>query len=354
MKMTTTKGIQYLFWGVSLVNVIFQVKFGINYLTYMLYVFIFLCLCVKQIDSREFLLYALFIPNKYLEILSIPIYLFFRKSLLRLKYSPKVLLFLLFVLLSGILNCFVYKGLLITTLFQVAFYYCVFSLAVEFQNELDIKKIVCFLDDIFILEILAAILDIVFTKNIGDNIRGTFESAHYFGVFLLIYLFMLYKVKNKHRKCLNIILRCISASVIFILADAKHVALVVVFSFVIVLFLNAVHLKQQLLVLATFLLVGTALFVTFAESDIGNALIQSHEARVYLYNEKYNKKYTYIANTYEEMDSINGLIGFGAGQYGSQISISMSKGMIYEWNPELSFYNYAIQPFKNAIGVLMT
>lgn len=354
MKIPSKRIIQTIFFVFSIINVVLQVKLGINYLTYIIYAFILLCLCIQKISAEEFLLYILFIPNKYLQILSIPIFLFFRKSFFKFKQQKKIVSFLIFILLSGIFNCFAFNGLLVITLFQVGFYACVFLLIVEFQNGINIEYFSYFMDNIFILQIICSVLDIIISKGIADNIRGTFESAHYLGVFLLVYLFVIYKIRNKHKNKVNTILRVISAIVIFVLADAKHVALVVAFSFIIILFLNLIHLKQQLLVLSACLLIGTTLFINFAESDIGNSLIKSNTARVYLYNENYNKKYTYIVNTYEEMKSINGLIGFGAGQYGSQISITMSKGVIYDWRPELSFYTYAIQPFKNAIANLMT
>ena len=52
------------------------------------------------------------------------------------------------------------------------------------------------------------------------------------------------------------------------------------------------------------------------------------------------------------MLGLNGL--FGVGQFGSQISLMISQGIIYYWRPEYSVFHYAIAPFTNAIRGLMT
>ena len=355
MRLSKTKGIEYIFFILSVINIFLQLKYSIAYVTYVIYAFIFAGVCTKVIDNERFLLYALFIPNKYLQILTIPIYLFLKGKLFRTRLPKKITLFIGFIFFAGVINCCIYKGLFLATLFQVGLYYCILVLAQQFNDDYSCEKIyIDFFDYVFVLQVFCAILELLMARGSGDNIRGTFESAHYFGVFLLAYLYMLYKVDNRKQKKFDKLIRYALAIVIFILADAKHVFAVVLLSFILVKILSQLHIKRQIMFVGAALLIGSGLFITIAQSSIDHSLIKGQSASTYLYNDKYNKKYAYMVNTLEEMKSINGLIGFGVGQYGSQISITMSKGIIYEWNDGLSAYKYAIAPYKRAIRGLMT
>lgn len=354
MRVSRRKGLEYAFFILSIINVIVKQKYGIAYISYISYLIILMEVCTKKINCEKFLLYALFIPNKYLQIFTIPIYLFLKGKIFKPKFTKTITIFFILIIFSGIVNCFVYKGLLIATVFQLGFYYCILVLIQQFNDYADERISVEFFDYIFVVQIICALLNILISHGIGDNIKGTFESAHYLGVFLLVYLYMLYKVDNKKKSRMEIIVRYAFGIVIFILADAKHIFLVVMVAACIVWILNKMNIRKQIMIIGVCLLVGMGLFINFAQSDAGHLLIKGHDARTYLYNEKYNKKYTYLVNTYEEMKSINGLIGFGLGQYGSQISITLSKGIIYEWNDELVAYKYAIEPYRRSISGLMT
>ncbi len=58
-----------------------NIIFGNQYLEYVLLLYIFVCLITKKFKADEFLIYALFIPNKYLQFLAVPMYLFFTGNL---------------------------------------------------------------------------------------------------------------------------------------------------------------------------------------------------------------------------------------------------------------------------------
>lgn len=354
MKLSKVKGTEYIYFFLSVINTILCLQYGINVMTYIIFAFIFVGLCTKTIDCETFFLYTLFIPNKYLQILTIPVYLFVKGKLFKPRFTRNTILFLGLIAFSGIINCIVYRGFVPAVIFQIGFYYCILLLIEQFTRKIDVRLYIDFFDDIFVLQIICALIEIIVKHAFKDNVRGTFESAHYFGVFLLTYLYMLYKVKNKKRKPYETGIRFITGTIILILADAKHVLLVVAISIIIAWILNKLHVKKQIFFVGMMLLIGIILFITFVQSGIGHTLIKGETMKTYLYNDKYNKKYVYMVNTYEEMQSINGLIGFGVGQYGSQISLTMSKGIIYDWNPHLASYKYAINPYKRAISGLMT
>ena len=336
MKLLPIKKLEYVFGILSIVNIFIQYIYNINYVTYIIFLFILLETYFNKMDSQEFLLFSFFIPNKYLQIISIPIYLFMKRDLFKPQLTRKAILFLGGITAFGLINCAIYKGLLIQTLLQVGFYYCILLLVQEFWSNDSVKTRVRFFDYIFVLQIVCALLEILITGGIKDNIRGTFKSAHYFGIYLLIYLYMQYKIDNKNKKHSETILLCVVDVVFFILADAKHVLVVILLAFLLVVILNKLHIQRQITIVGVILLIGGCGGLIFSQSNVGKAVIEKSYIRPYLYDQRYNKKYEYMINTYENMKSINGLVGFGVGQYGSQISLTMSKGIIYEWNPDLT------------------
>lgn len=74
----------------------------------------------------------------------------------------------------------------------------------------------------------------------------------------------------------------------------------------------------------------------------------------YILNLNFNKKVQFYKNTFAQLMGINGIFGYGAGLYGSQICITFAKGIIYDWNPSLGIYPYAIAPYAKAIRGIMT
>ena len=74
----------------------------------------------------------------------------------------------------------------------------------------------------------------------------------------------------------------------------------------------------------------------------------------YILNLNFNKKVQFYKNTFAQLMGINGIFGYGAGLYGSQICITFAKGIIYDWNPSLGIYSYAIAPYAKAIRGIMT
>lgn len=343
-----------IFILLSIVNILVILFTDKGYLSYLIFVVLLTAKMHKGINNEKFLLYALFIPNKYLQLFAIPLYLLFTGSLLRPRFSKKAIILIIYVTVFGVFNCLVYNGFIISTLFQIGVYYCTLVMIKSFDRNLDIKIAFTIFNKMFYLQFITVILQIIITRGIGDNIKGTLISAHYLGVYLLIYIYMLLKVKSvillNWRKYINIVL----AIAIFILADAKHIFIVFVIAYLIAFVFKKLHIKNRLTVFGICMIIGTILVLNLSQSNVYNGLFLNKYIAPYIYNVNYNKKYMYLLNTMEKMKSWNGVFGFGVGQFGSQISITMSKGIIYDWNPSLSIYNHAIGPFATAINGLMT
>lgn len=345
------KGYQCVFFLLSILNVIAKLYLGFDYLVYAIYVYIVILKVTKKMDAEEFLLYSIFIPQKYLQMLSMMLYLVFSNGLFKRKVEKKHFLFICFIAASALFNCISYGGLIFASVFQIVYYYSIFWLSKELNRNLDIEKIIRHLDFIFVLEILVAVIDWIATKKTGDFIQGTFESAHYFGVFILAYIFLLFKTDDYHKGNLNVTVRLILAVICFYILDAKHVFAVFIFALIFVRLLSILKVKKQLVATSVFVLLAVVAFISIINNI---SLFNESGLATYVFNSDYNLKYRYILKTLNEMWSLNGLVGFGPGQFGSQISLSLSKGLAYPWESSLSSYRYAIEPYSRVLSGLFT
>lgn len=288
-----------------------------------------------------------------LQLLAIPLYLMLSKRLISKKLNKEIVIFTTYIAAIGILNCIVYNGLIFSTLFQIFFYYCTLCLVSYSDKVLNITRIFIFFNKMFYLQVIAAMIQICLV-GVGDNIRGTLISAHYFGVFALVYTYILVKVQTDYFSKLNKALRLLAVVVLFVLADAKHVLGVIVVAYIIFIVFKKLNIKNKVFLFGiVFVFCIMGLLLLFQSSFISD-LIYRINLGPYFFNDNYNKKITYIFRTFEAMKSWNGFFGFGVGQFGSQISITVSKGIIYNWDSTLSNYSFAIEPFRNAISGLMT
>lgn len=81
MNKTKVKIIEPFYILLSMLKIVVNIIFGNQYLEYVLLLYIFVCLITKKFKADEFRIYALFIPNKYLQFLAVPMYLFFTGNL---------------------------------------------------------------------------------------------------------------------------------------------------------------------------------------------------------------------------------------------------------------------------------
>lgn len=184
---------------------------------------------------------------------------------------------------------------------------------------------------------------------------GTLISAHYLAVFLLIYIYIVLKMIHTNVLKSRRILRVTIALICLILSDAKHVWIVFILAAIIAKCFWWLKIKNKVTVSILTMSIIVVSFVVFSQTYESKSVLEKNKfAYTYVYNKKYNKKLEFFFNTFNEMKGIKGLVGFGVGQYGSQICITMAKGQIYSWNNQLAKYKYAIGPYERAIKGLMT
>lgn len=345
-----------ILYAIMLVTNTAVVRFlEINYCTYVLLAYLVIMRLGKKITNDEFLLLSLFIPNKYLQLLSIPIYIALNPAMRKGNLKTTEKMFLGFAFVIGIANCAIYSNIPLGTFFQVAVYYCIFKVIASFGQRMDKARTLSILDKMLPVQLLACIIEFTKAKAFGDVISGTLISAHYLGVYLIVYILLLIRIRPYKLFSKEFIIRTVFSVFALYASDAKHVWMIFIFSFIVAWFQAKVNKKYKIsipIILMTIsIVVGTMLIVS---PKVSNALSRFGLARTYVLNENYNKKVTLFFRTFSEMVGLNGIFGFGVGQFGSQISLTLSKGIIYDWNPTLAPYHYAIEPYSIAMSGLMT
>lgn len=328
--------------------------YGIGNLDYVLFAVLFIFKCMKSLDNESYLLYSLFVPNKYLQLLSVLLFLLFAGKLIVRKNNRRNFVFLAYIMTIGVMNCVVYNGTIIAVLFQVSVYYCILRLIEDFNKCLSIQSVCSVFDKMFSLQILTIFLQYLITKNTMDALTGTMISAHYLGCFLMVYIFLLYKADYK-RKRIELIIKTIISIVALYCVDAKHVVAVFAFAFLIDWLMSKLHIKNKLTVTMMSMTVAVVVIVFLINSGFLNGKWGNMSSvMTYVLNPNYNKKYQFYYNTFSGMNFVNALLGYGVGNFGSQICLTLAKGIIFSWNPDLSGFNYAITPYINAIKGIMT
>jgi hypothetical protein len=208
------------------------------------------------------------------------------------------------------------------------------------------------LDKLFYTQIITGVIQLLYYRHAVDDLKGTFFNAHYLGVFLVLYLFLIIKKeKKKFKDYIGILLSVLALW----LCDAKHVWALFLLSLGICWILKKIGMKKNYdMICCIGLFSIIAIIVMIFNSDIIYKLEDNQYIRVYVLNSQYNKKANVLINTFQNLKSINGIFGFGCGLYGSQIAISMGKGVIYPWDQTLAGFHYISEPYRRAIAGLMT
>ena len=328
---------------------------GISYATYGILLFLmFLFLC-KKVSSKEFLLYAMFVPNKYLQLGAVLFYAIFEALERRDRLKKAEIIFVIYVATIGALNCLFYDGYIWGTLFQAGLYCVVFRVIASFSDGFDKDSLMDIMDTMFWVQIITAVIDYLKFRALGDPITGTLISAHYFGIYLMIYCVLLIDNKPKKMSWWGVVFRIILTLVMIYASDAKHVFATFVFAFLAYFIARKLNIKHKVTVVVS--LITLAIIIgacTYRLPAFQNFLSRIGSIKPYLYDENYNKKAVFFARTFGEMLGANGIFGFGAGQFGSQISITLSKGDIFLWNETLNNYRMSIEPYRRAMYELMT
>lgn len=349
------KSIDICFVLASIINIAVSLYFHTTLLAYLLFLIVTICLFSNKINKDTFILYILFIPNKYLQLIAIPIYLLKSKALMKKTLKNSEILFLIYIAVTSVVNCILYKGLVLGTFFQVGVYFCILKLIASYRQYDNFSFVISTLDKMFFLQIVTCAIDYLYFRAIDDAIMGTLISAHYLGIFLLIYMFLLIKTRPPQIKKVGYVFRYGTIALLLLISDAKHVWAIFLFAWTVSIIFKLFKIKNKTMVfvvaMTVFVVVGT-LWLTVMKG--GESLKNISIVSTYVLNGNYNKKITIFSNTFNKMLSANGLFGFGVGQFGSQVSLTLSKGIIYSWNPDLSAYQFAITPYAETVQGLMS
>lgn len=328
---------------------------GINYISYFLLMYLVTIRLSRKISNDNFLLLSLFIPSKYLQLVAIPIYIALNTSMRTKKLNKSELFFVIYIFLIGLINCIIYSNMPLGTIFQVGVYYCIFKVLASFGQNMDHMKTFFLLDKMLFVQLIACFIEFIKYKAIGDPITGTLISAHYLGVYFIVYLILLIRLKPYKYSSVDYILRVILVSIAIYVSDAKHVWVIFIFAFVVSWVLTKLKIKKRIMLSIIIMTVVIVAGTFYIMSPAANEIVSKFNlTRIYILNENYNKKIVFFLRTFKEMFNLNGVFGFGVGQFGSQISLTLSKGIIYRWDSSVSSFHYAIFPYVNAINGLMT
>lgn len=352
MKIERITGLLYVIF--SIVNIGLCLLFNVDSFVYILFLFLLESYFTKCIHKETFLIYALFLPNKYLQLLTVPVFLVMERKLFKNRMDMRKTAFIAYLFVVSVLNCVLYNGFFTSSLFQIGLYYCVFRLIKLLQEDFDQSIVYCLFDQMFWLQCITAMLQLVALKAAMDALTGTLISAHYLSIFLLVYMFMLVTGRNDCKSGLSKSIRFLIGLVILVLSDAKHVWASFLLALTVVTILYLFKMKNKITVSVLLMTGGIAATLFLAKLPFMRSLLQDSFLYPYVYSINYNKKFVFFSNTLQQMCSWNGLVGFGAGQYGSQICLTMSKGIIYNWNPLLEKYHFAGIPYADAIRGVMS
>lgn len=313
--------------------------------------------------SNQYLLLFLCMPNKYVQVLGLLVFALkatipnFRrcaKSFL----SWQVPAFFAFAFAAGIVNCIRFGGDFVGLAVQLAVYGLLFATIRNAGDSAGTPVPMRFFAQLTLAEVALGLLQWLCMGEAGDRITGSLISAHWYAVFLIAcayYVVGILRMEPRFRK--GIVVGAVVAATAFmvVLADAKHVCLCFLAALAMNFLLGLLKIRKKVLVswmlialavVAAVLLAGTPLFARIVD---GNRTLET-----YVRDDAYNKKFTFFDRTFRSMLSPDGLIGYGPGQYGSQVCISRAKGIIFDWNPALAGYASAIAPYREAISGLMT
>lgn len=343
------------FMTLSIANVFLINKFEFLFLTYVLIGMLVLFKMVNILDNENFLLYSLFIPNKYVQLLSVLLFLIFSNKIITKKIRIRESIFILYIIFVGIINCIVYNGFYFCVFFQVVFYYCVLQLMDYFNRHFSLDAILITFNKMFYLQIISILIEYLILHETMDALTGTLISAHYLGVFLLIYAYILCKNRSFYKKKYIFYIKMIILLIALYFIDAKHIVLAFFCALLLAKVFSLLKIKCKFTLLMMIVTGLIVLFLWGVNSSVANEFIVRNQfLSTYILNDNYNKKFQFYINTFHELKGFHGLFGYGVGEYGSQICITFSKGIIYDWNNTLSAYCYGIVPFFKAIKGLMT
>ena len=342
----------------TIMAIIAQVRNNNNFF-YLTFLLLILFYCFKGLNSVQFLLLCLIHPKKEIQFIGLVIFVALNVKIILIKVDKLALYFISWITFTTLINILFFSGNIINMILETGIY-SLFLLVIIILREKDINKDI---DEniirIFSVQILISLIQLIITKKTGDTISGTMISAHYLGVFLLLFMYYYanYCKENIIPKGKKIIIFTMSIFILYI-SDAKHVYISFIIAIVIYIIFKWLNIKKSLILLSTLVCVIMAIGVKLAPQQSIRNLLERYfpDSSQYIYNEKYNQKYKYFDRTIDNVISLRGIIGYGVGQYGSQVCISRVGDEIYSEKDKKRFgdHNYITPEYNDAIDGIMT
>lgn len=351
----------YMFTAISC----FVQVVGFSKLYFGLFIFLILLYLNRKISTISYLIFCMLLPNKAIQFISLFVYIIFNyKSLTKVR-NKYIFNFIYIIIISTLINILFFEGSIINFLLQLAIY--VVYLLVIYCLKIDEINQDVFLENlkgIFFSQIIISILQLLIYKDTGDCITGSFLSAHYYGVFLILFL---YKYINSNK--LSIKKGIVNKeSILFIglvifeliIADAKHVYLAFIISIIIYLVINSMKIKNIVVVSGIVLLIGVISAIQIFKVPQVEIYMKKNyvDESQYIYRSGYNQKYLYFDRTLETLIPFRGILGLGIGQYGSQIANFRAYETIYKeggvGKRSEIIDPYITDEYKNNVADLMT
>ncbi|MGG7078799.1 hypothetical protein [Clostridium sardiniense] len=300
---------------------IYVALFLINIIFYML----------SNIDDITFLLYSFLIPSKALQFLAVLIVILIllikKNKVSYYKRTNIIIIFLIYILIQSLFDVLIHEGSFLALILEFSIYSIYFVCIYLIINKASLinYKLIKNLEIIVVVEAIIGITQFIISKQFGDSIRGSFISAHYYGIFLALWIFYYTKyLINDTQKAnkIHVIFNYMLVIIMFVMNDAKHVYAIFIVALIIYYFIKKVSKKNVVVISGVFILLIIILGVNvFKINSVQNKLNKEiPDVSQYVYNPRYNQKYIFFDRTFNTLEGYKFFIGEGLGQYSSQAS----------------------------------
>lgn len=340
--------------------------------------FLTVLLLMNKINSIDFIIYSLILPNELYNFIGIGIGLLSIgikalkkdikiKNLIKDIQSDKSLLILLSIIVISTIISMISTGVILNGVVSIGYLLImliIFKL-IKF-NKYTFKDLALTMNNIFIIEAIVfvqlIIIDISASGRItsGDLYKGTFINAHMACLWLIWYsivLFIKYKYSIHRLNGKLITFKVVLLSIMLYLTDGKHLwlaAILALIAYGIISKFKSLE-KIDVIIVGSIIVLGLFILTNISKSEKFKQTISNKSSYIsmYMYEDPFNTKFEYIDSTLnEKLKGYHFLIGYGQGQYGSRIAnlrayeyMAKSEGLATKLSKILS--PYVLEEYKD-------
>ena len=286
------------------------------------------------------LLLSLVMGNELISIISVLACLFVgRKKLPIKRLGYKCWLFIFAIITTSFFNAVVY-GTYWNLVFELVYLSIIFLVATYTEGVINPESTLISIKKLLFIETIVMTTQIIKYKSLipGDLYCGTFNSAHWFGNWLvcaLVIPFALSPWKQEMPWWKNIKLNityCVLALYCLYFSDAKHVILSFVVGSFFFLLYNKAFKKNGffVFVISSYLFMFFFSFVYTSPFIVDSLSSVSTEIETYLYSASLSGKFNYVFGVLNsDLIGPHFLFGYGLGQFGSRVSNLFAYSVMY-------------------------